>query len=68
MINITNEQKGKLKQYIENIDELIQGDDVNDLLLAIDDVIVNNILGNDDEPNEVGIEIQKIYDQIFDQN
>lgn len=62
------EQIEVLKQYIENIEDLIAGDDVQELLDAIDDIIVDNILGNNDEPNEEGIKLQKIYDQINNQN
>ena len=65
---IKNEQIEMLKRYIENIEDLIAGDDVQEVLDAIDDVIVDNILDNNDEPDEEGIELQKIYDQIFDQN
>lgn len=65
---IKNEQIEELKPYIENIDELIQNDDVQELLDAIDDVIVDNILGNNDEPDEEGIRLQRIYDQIYNQN
>ena len=62
---IKDEQIEKLKPYINNIDELVQKDDVQEVLDAIDDVIVDNILGNNDEPNAEGIKIQKIYDEIF---
>ena len=65
---IKNEQIEKLKPHIANIEELVQKDDVQEVLDAIDDVIVDNILGNNDEPDEEGIELQKIYDQIFNQN
>jgi len=65
---IKEEQVKKLKPYIENIDELIKGDDVQAVLDAIDDVIVDNILGNNDEPDEEGIALQKIYDEVFNQN
>ena len=57
-----------LKPYIENIDKLVQGGSVQEILDAIDDVIVDNILGNDDEPDEEGIKLQKVYDEIYDQN
>ena len=57
-----------LKQYIENVEILIAEDDVQMVLDAIDDVIVNNILGNDNEPDDEGIRIQKIYDEILNQN
>lgn len=65
---IKNEQIEELKPYIENVDELVQNDDVQGLLDAIDDVIVDNILGNNDEPDEEGIKLQRIYDEIFNQN
>lgn len=67
MINITDEQMKRLKKEIPNIDEIIKSDDVNDLLLTIDDAILDN-LDEDDEPTEKGIELQRIYDQIFNQN
>lgn len=35
---------------------------------AIDDVIVDNILGNNDEPDEEGVKLQKVYAEIFEQN
>ena len=65
---VTKEQISILKPYIENIEDLIAEDDVQAVLDAIDDVIVNNILGNNDEPDEEGIELQKIYNQIYNQN
>lgn len=67
MINVTDEQKNILKKHIKNFDELIKRDDVNELLLAIDDVIVFNMDEND-EPDELGIELQKLYDQIYNNN
>ena len=67
MINITEEQRIKLKNHVKNLDQLIEGDDINELLFAIDDAIVYHI-GDDDEPDATGIEIQRIYDEIFDQN
>lgn len=68
MIIVTERQKEYLKSYIENIDDLIEKDDIQLLLDTIDDEIVDNILGNNDEPDEEGIELQKIYDQIYNQN
>nr|DAZ41855.1 MAG TPA: hypothetical protein [Caudoviricetes sp.] len=65
---IKDEQIEILKPYIENIDKLVQGGSVQEILDAIDDVIVDNILGNDDEPDEEGIKLQKVYDEIYDQN
>ncbi len=62
------EQIELLKPYIDNIEDLIKSDDVQSVLDAIDDVIVNNILANNDEPDDEGIKLQKIYDEIFNQN
>lgn len=62
------EQIQVLKPYIGNIEYLITEGNVQVVLDAIDDVIVDNILGNNDEPNEIGIKLQKIYDEIFNQN
>ena len=62
------EQMEVLKPYIENIEELVESDDVQAVLDAIDDVIVDNILANNDEPDDEGIRLQKIYDEIFNEN
>lgn len=62
------EQIEVLKPHIENIEELVESDDVQAVLDAIDDVIVDNILANNDEPDDEGVKLQKIYDEIFNQN
>ena len=59
------EQIEMLKSYIEDIENMIAEGDVQTVLDAIDDAIVDNILGNDDEPADEGIKLQKIYDEIF---
>ena len=68
MIIVKPEQRKELKSYIDNIEELIAADNIQNLLDAIDDVIVDNILGNNDEPDDEGIRLQRIYDQIYMQN
>ncbi len=65
---VTQKQIEILKPYIKNIEELIADDNVQELLDAIDDVIVDNILANNDEPDDEGIMLQKLYDEIFYQN
>lgn len=62
------EQIEILKPYVENIEDLVESDDVQAVLDAIDDVIVDNILANNDEPDDEGIKLQKIYDEIFNEN
>ena len=65
---VKSEQIEALKPYIDNIEDLVKSDDVQSVLDAIDDVIVDNILANNDEPDDEGIKLQKIYDEIFNQN
>lgn len=65
---VKSEQIEALKPYIDNIEDLVESDDVQSVLDAIDDVIVENILANNDEPDDEGIKLQKIYDEIFNQN
>ena len=65
---VTAKQIEVLTPYINNIEELIKSDDVDDVLDAIFAVIVDNILGNNDEPDSVGIKIQKVYEEIINQN
>jgi hypothetical protein len=68
MVIITEEQIKKLRPFIENLDDLIAKEDDEELLLALDEVIVDNIIANNDEPDAEGIKLQLIYDQIFNQN
>ena len=62
---ITVEQIEALRPYIENIEDLISADA---LLDAVDDVVVDNIVSHNDEPDEEGRRIQGIYDDIAAQN
>lgn len=65
---VCTEEIEKLKPYIDNIEELVKLDDVQLLLNVIDDVIIENMLSNNDEPDEEGIKLQKIYDEISYRN
>ena len=65
---VTENQIRYLKLYIDNIEEIVECGSVVDLLDALDDVIVENILSNGDEPDAVGIKLQRIYDEIYNQN
>lgn len=65
---VKTEQIEMLKPHIENIEDLIETGDVQEVLDVIDDVIVDNILANNDEPDDEGVKLQKIYDEIFNQN
>ena len=65
---ITVEQIEALRPYIENIEELISADDVDALLDDIDDEVVDNKVAHNDEPEEEGNIIHRIYDDIAAQN
>ncbi len=64
---VKQEQKDILRKYIENIDEIMNKEDVDELLDKIDDVIIYN-LDENNEPDEIGFELQRVYDQIHYQN
>lgn len=69
MVVITEEQIKKLRPYIENLDELIAKEDDEELLLALDDVITENLYSHKDYSLDAeGVKLQLIYDQIFNQN
>ena len=65
---ITDYQKETLSRYIPDLEKLIESSDVQALLDEIDNVIVDNILANNEEPDSEGIMLQRIYDQLFNQN
>ncbi len=65
---ITSKQIEELKPYIDGLDAIVESGNVQNLLDAIDNLIVDNALGNDGEPDDVGIKLQKIYDEIYEQN
>lgn len=50
--------------YIPNIRMLMKDKSVSDVLDVIDNIIIEDILDNDNEPSEVGRKLQLIYDRI----
>lgn len=65
-IIITDKQMEYLVRYMPNLKELLQGD-LNDFLIELDDIIIGE-LGDDYETTEISAKLQKIYDEILDQN
>lgn len=63
-IKVTKKQKDFLGDFIKNLDALLMAGEVNDLLLAIDDAIIETF-DEDGYPNETGNQLQKIYDEIY---
>jgi hypothetical protein len=66
-MKITTEQKKILENYINDLGQILSSDDINDLLLEIDDAIVGTF-DVDGNPNEDGIKLQNIYDDIYANN
>lgn len=65
---ITEQQIKTLKPYITNIEQLVKEDDADQILDLLNDVIVENIIDHDDEPDAEGIRLQLIWDRIFVDN
>lgn len=68
IVIVNAKQIEMLKLYIPDIEKLVATGNVQLVLDAIDYLILDNILGNNDEPDSKGIMLQKIYDEIFNQN
>lgn len=68
MIYITEEQKSFLKENFVKFEDALYKNDLDALLTAIDDAIIGNILAHNDEPDEIGVHLQRIYDQIYNHN
>lgn len=66
---ITEKQMNRLKQYAPETLRFIEEDNLGAFLTTLDDYIVDDIMNHEDnEPGEIGIELQKIYDQVYNQN
>lgn len=63
---ITQEQKEKLKPFLPNIDELLQGP-LRNFLRELDDAIIGE-LGENYDDTDTSVMLQKIFDEIYDQN
>ena len=66
---LSKKQVEFLEKYIEDLNLLIEEDNVNDILDKIDSLIIINGMTEDQEwLNPFGLELQKIYDDIYNQN
>ena len=59
---VTKEQIQRLKPYIPEIEAIVETGDVEEVLNAVDNVVINNILDHDNEPDEEGLAIETIRD------
>lgn len=68
MIKITTEQKDLLSEHLPNAENLIETDEIDDILDALDDLITEIGFEPNWELNEVGLKLQLLYDQLYSQN
>lgn len=55
-------------KYMPDIRKLVDDDNINEILDRLNDMIIDDILAHDDEPSDVGGELQLIYDRIQSDN
>ncbi len=65
---LTNEQTEFLKKNIDGFDKFLESDDVDGLLDSISDYQLKVGFQRNDEPNELGLRIERIYDEVLSQN
>ena len=65
---LNNKQKEKLLRYVPNAKKYMEDDDLGELLTQLDNVILGQGMEEDYELNKLGLELQKMYDEIFYQN
>ncbi len=69
MLNITNAQKEILLEYLPDLEQSISDGDIENILDELDDKIVE--IGLDDDQNllnEKGLKLQRLYDELYNQN
>lgn len=65
---LKEEQKEQIIKYVPNGEKLIEGEDLEELLMAIDNVIIGKGMNQNYQINKLGVELQNLYDDIYYQN
>ncbi len=68
MIKISEEYRNLLREYIENVDELIDNDSLDDLLIEIDSLVLRKGFTKDYFLNDFGKKFQGIRDDVYEDN
>ncbi len=68
MLNITEKQKELLLKYLEGANEYIDSGDIDMVLDLLDSKITEVGFTPDYELNEIGLKLQILYDEIYNQN
>ena len=68
MLNINNDQKELLLTHLPNLQESIESGDIDTVLEDLDAKITEIGFNADYSLNETGQRLQKLYDELYDQN
>lgn len=68
MVKITEKQIEVLRPLLPNLQELMEKPTDEELLLAIDDLIIDELDDAQQNLSAKGIQLQKLYDAIFAAN
>ena len=67
-MQIRPEQIAALRSYMPTLDALLAAGDIDEFETELDGTILDYGIGADDEPTELGLKLQKLYDEIYMQN
>lgn len=67
-LNISNEQIKQLYKYLPDIEICITTGDIDTVLDRLDDKITEIGFTIEYELNDVGLELQRLYDELYNQN
>ncbi len=68
MLNISNEQREQLIKYLPDMEKCITTDDIDTVLDRLDNKITEIGFTPEYELNEVGLKLQRLYDELYNQN
>ena len=68
MLNVDKSQEQLLHTYLPSAQKYIECDDINQLLEDLDDKITEIGFDSNYDLNEVGLKLQRLYDQLYNQN
>ena len=68
MLNITDEQKELLLEHLPDAERWIDEDDINAVLEDLDAKITEIGFDANYDLNAIGLKLQRLYDELYDQN
>lgn len=68
MLNISNEQRKLLIKYLPDMENCITTSDIDTVLDRLDNKITEKGFTPEYELNEVGLKLQRLYDELYNQN